>query len=116
MRIRRCVPDLHVEDSNRAKEFYLEVLGLEIGMDMGWIVTFGSTSNETAQISVVETDKTAPMRPNVTVEVQDVDAVHREAEARGYEIVHPLTSEPWGVRRFFVRDHDGNVVNVMAHI
>ena len=31
------------------------------------------------------------------------------------EIVHPLTEEPWGVRRFFVRDPTGVVVNVVAH-
>jgi predicted enzyme related to lactoylglutathione lyase len=116
MHIRRCVPDLPVEDTNRAKEFYVDLLGLEIGMDMEWIVTFRSRNNETAQIIVMEKDETAPTRPNVTIEVEDVDAIHREAEARGYEIVHPLNNESWGVRRFFVRDHDGNVVNVMKHL
>jgi predicted enzyme related to lactoylglutathione lyase len=116
MHIRRCVPDLPVEDTNRAKEFYVDVLGLEIGMDMGWIVTFSSSNNETAQIIVMANDETAPMRPNVTIEVEDVDAVYREAEGRGYEIVHSLTDESWGVRRFFVQDHDGNVVNVMKHL
>jgi len=35
--------------------------------------------------------------------------------AEGAQIVHPLTDEPWGVRRFFVRDPDGNIVNVLAH-
>ena len=115
MQIRRCMPDLPVADTNRAKEFYVDVLGLEIGMDMEWIVTFVSPDNETAQVSVMENDETARTRPNVTIEVEDVDAVYREAEGRGYEIVHPLTNESWGVRRFFVRDRDGNVVNVMKH-
>ncbi len=96
MHIRRCVPDLPVEDTNRAKEFYVDVLGLEIGMDMGWIVTFGAPNNETAQISVMKNDETALTRPNVTIEVEDVDAVYREAEARGYEVIHPLTNESWG--------------------
>lgn len=32
-----------------------------------------------------------------------------------FEIVHPLTAEPWGVRRFFVRALDGNVVNIANH-
>jgi len=38
-----------------------------------------------------------------------------EDQRRAYEIVHPLTQEPWGVRRFFVRDPDGNVINVVSH-
>ncbi|WP_201754440.1 VOC family protein [Micromonospora rubida] len=37
------------------------------------------------------------------------------ALAAGAEIVHELTEEPWGVRRFFVRDPDGHVINVLAH-
>ncbi|MGA2287514.1 MAG: VOC family protein, partial [Bradyrhizobium sp.] len=34
---------------------------------------------------------------------------------RGYSIVYPLTDEPWGVRRFFVRDPNGAVINVVSH-
>ena len=45
----------------------------------------------------------------------DVDEAYAEAQRRGYEIVHPLTDEPWGVRRFFVRDPDGNVINIVSH-
>jgi catechol 2,3-dioxygenase-like lactoylglutathione lyase family enzyme len=37
----------------------------------------------------------------------------RPARRLGYEIVHPLTDEPWGVRRFFVRAPDGNVLNIV---
>jgi uncharacterized glyoxalase superfamily protein PhnB len=47
--------------------------------------------------------------------VDDVDAALAAAERRGCEIVHPLTDEPWGVRRFFVRGPGGAVVNVLGH-
>ena len=85
-------------------------------MDMGWIATFASSANPTAQISVLSNDATASVHPDVSIEVEDAEAVHREAVAQGYEIVHPLTDEPWGVRRFFVRDPNGAVVNVMEHV
>jgi uncharacterized glyoxalase superfamily protein PhnB len=78
-------------------------------------VTFVSPSNPTAQLSVLRQDATAPVVAPVTVEVADVDAVHAEAVRRGLELVHPLTDEPWGVRRFFVRDPNGVVVNVVSH-
>lgn len=84
-------------------------------MDMDWIVTFVSPQNPTAQVSVLSRDATAPVVPAMSVEVDDVDAVHAEASRRGLDIVHPLTDEPWGVRRFFVRDPNGVVVNVMSH-
>lgn len=83
-------------------------------MDMGWIMTFVSPSNPTAQVSVVREDASAPVVPQLTVEVADVDAVHDEAVRRGLEIVHPLTDEPWGVRRFFVKDPNGVVLNAAS--
>jgi uncharacterized glyoxalase superfamily protein PhnB len=49
------------------------------------------------------------------VNVDDVDAAYAEARRRGYEIVHPLTDEAWRPRRFFVRDPNGIVVNVVGH-
>jgi predicted enzyme related to lactoylglutathione lyase len=115
MKIRRIVPDLH-GDPAASRDFYEQVLGLEQGMDMGWIATWGSVSNETAQLTVMSKDATAPVAPDVSIEVEDVDAVHERTVAGGYEIVHPLTDEPWGVRRFFVRDPNGTVINVMQHI
>ena len=45
----------------------------------------------------------------------DVDAAYASAQRLGCEIVHPLTDEPWGVRRFFVRDPSGHVLNVLSH-
>jgi uncharacterized glyoxalase superfamily protein PhnB len=60
-------------------------------------------------------DATAPVVPAVSVQVDDVDAAYAAALREGTEIVHPLTDEPWGVRRFFVRDPDGHVVNVLSH-
>ncbi len=115
MKIRRIVPDLH-GDPAASREFYENVIGLELGMDMGWIATWGSVSNETAQLTVMSGDATAPVAPDVSIEVEDVDAVFARASERGLEIVHPVTDEPWGVRRFFVRDPNGAVINVMQHV
>ena len=114
MSVRRVVPDLH-GDPAASRAFYEDVVGLELAMDMDWIVTFRSSSNETAQLTVMGGDATAPVAPDVSIEVEEVDAVHARAVERGYEIVHPITDEPWGVRRFFVRDPNGAVINVMQH-
>ena len=51
----------------------------------------------------------------MTVHVLDVDAAHEEAVRGGWDVVHPLTTEQWGVRRFLLRAPDGNVVNVVQH-
>jgi uncharacterized glyoxalase superfamily protein PhnB len=60
-------------------------------------------------------DATAPVNPNVSIEVDDVDAAYRSAVEAGVRIVHSLSDEDWGVRRLFFADAAGNVVNVLSH-
>ncbi|MER6034024.1 VOC family protein [Streptomyces sp. NPDC001835] len=114
MIVRRVMPVIRSEAVRESREFY-GLLGLEEVMNDGWIMTLASPSSPTAQISVMTSDKTAPVTPDVSVEVDDVDAAHRLMRESGAEIVHPLQDEEWGVRRFFVRDPSGRVVNVLAH-
>jgi predicted enzyme related to lactoylglutathione lyase len=115
MPVRRIVPDLHAQDPGASRAFYVDVLGLEVAMDLGWVVTFAAPGNPTAQISVMRADASAYVQPDVSIEVDDVDAVHAAAQRLGHEIVHPLTDEPWGVRRFFVREPNGKVLNILSH-
>ena len=115
MTIRRAVPDVH-GDPAASRAFYEDVIGMKLVMDMGWIVTFKSPIQGPIEISVMSGDASAPVTPDISVEVEDLDGVHARAVAGGYEIVHPLTDEPWGVRRFFVRDPNGAVINVMRHL
>lgn len=84
-------------------------------MNQGWVARFTSPDSG-ACVQVVTRDATAPEDSVMTIKVDDVDAAYEEAQRRGYEVVHPLTDEPWGIRRFFVRSPDGQVINVAAHL
>lgn len=114
MTVRRVVPHIQSEAVQESREFY-RLLGFEEVMNHGWIMTLASPSAPTAQVSVTAYDKTAPVTPDMSVEVEDVDAAYAAVRAGGAEIVHPLQDEEWGVRRFFVRDPNGRVINVLAH-
>ncbi|WP_062207346.1 VOC family protein [Streptomyces sp. NBRC 109706] len=114
MTVRRAMPILHSEATPANREFY-RTLGFEEAMDHGWILTLASPSAPAVQVSFMTSDRTAPVAPDLSVEVDDVDAVHAAVLASGAEIVHPLQDEEWGVRRFFVRDPDGRVINVLSH-
>ena len=115
MSIRRVVPDIQAERLDESRDFYVGLFGFEVGMDMGWVMTLVSPANPTAQVILFREDVSATVLPQMSIEVDDVDAVHEEAVRRGVEIVYPLTDEPWGVRRFFMRDPSGVVVNVLSH-
>ncbi len=78
---------------------------------MGWVARYTSPDT-TANVQLVTRDATAPEDSVISVLTDDVEGAYAEAQRLGYEIVHPLTAEPWGHRRFFVRAPDGNVINV----
>lgn len=115
MSIKRVVPDITTERMEESRKFYGDFLGMSLAMDMGWIATFVSPGNPMAQITLMQRPASAAPNPNVSIEVEDVDAVHARAIEMGLPIVYPLTSEPWGVRRFFVTDPNGVIVNLMCH-
>src|ERR1700744_4884194 len=115
MSVRRVVPDFQAAAPAGSTEFYAEVLGLQPAMDLGWIVTFAAPGNPSAQISVMSEDATASVVPAASIEVDDVDAAYASARRLGCEIVHPVTDESWGVRRFFVRGPSGNILNILSH-
>lgn len=115
MRVTQIIADLHVPDLPAARGFYTDYLGLaEEEFNLGWVARY--TSPETGIcLQLMTSDATAPVDPVISVRVDDVEAAYRQAQERGYEIVHPLTTEEWGVTRFFVRAPDGNVLNVVQH-
>jgi catechol 2,3-dioxygenase-like lactoylglutathione lyase family enzyme len=111
--IKRVVPNFRSDAPAESREFY-EALGFELGMDMDWIATFVSPVNPTAQVTLISEDPSG-FHPDASVEVKDVDAVHAKLVELGHEVVYGPADEPWGVRRFFVRDPSGVILNVMAH-
>jgi len=115
MRIRRVVPDIRGENPADSREFYEKVLGFELVMDQGWVVTFAAPENPAAQITVMRGDASAPLNPDVSIEVDDADQAFASAQQMGCDILYPLTDEPWGVRRFFVREPNGKVLNILSH-
>jgi len=116
MTVKRIVANIAAPDPAEAKAFYGELFGLDIVMDHGWIVTFASGEPTTPQISIASEGGSGTPVPDLSIEVDDVDAIHRRAIAAGYEIVYDLHDEPWGVRRFYVRDPFGKIVNVFQHL
>ena len=115
MHVTRIIADLHVADIDAAKRFYTDYLGLSAEeFNMGWVARY--TSPDTgANVQLVTRDAAAPEDPVISVLTDDVDGAYEEAQRLGYKIVYPITTEPWGVRRFFVRAPDGNVLNIVRH-
>ncbi|WP_062118466.1 VOC family protein [Aureimonas sp. AU40] len=115
MSVTRIVPNIATDRLDDARRFYGDLLGLTIGMDHGWIVTFVGSGVVAPQISFALEGGSGTPVPELSVEVSDLDEVFRRIVDAGHPIEYGPATEPWGVRRFFVRDPFGRLVNILAH-
>jgi predicted enzyme related to lactoylglutathione lyase len=113
--VKRIVTNLAAPDPSRAHRFYRDILGLDVAMDMGWIVTFASEETAVHQISVASEGGSGTPVPDVSIEVDGVSDVYKRMKSEGFEIVYEMTDEPWGVRRFQVLDPAGKRINILSH-
>ena len=107
------MPNIKSDRPAETRDFFVDLLGFEVAMDLDWVVTVTSPSNPVVQVNIISNDD--PSAPGISVGVDDVDEVHARAVEGGYEIVYPLRDEDWGVRRFMLREPSGTVVNVVSH-
>ncbi|WP_407178338.1 VOC family protein [Bradyrhizobium sp. STM 3562] len=115
MQVKRIVTNLAAADVSKVTQFYAEVLGLEVVMDQGWIVTLAAPTKMAPQISIASEGGSGTAVPELSVEVDDLDEALRRVRAFGADIEYGPTSEPWHVRRFYVRDPLGRLVNILVH-
>lgn len=116
MKVKRIVANIATGDPVLAARFYREVLGLDVLMDHGWIVTYGSGEQASAQISVASQGGSDTPVPDLSIEVDNVDEALSRVRKAGVDVEYGPVDEPWGVRRFYVRDPFGKLVNILAHV
>jgi catechol 2,3-dioxygenase-like lactoylglutathione lyase family enzyme len=117
MTVKRIVTNISLADPASARGFYADILGLELVMDHGWIVTFAATGMEAVpQVSVASEGGSGTPVPDLSVEVDDLDAVLSRVHSAGIAIEYGPALEPWGVRRFYMRDPAGRLVNILQHV
>ena len=111
------MPNIRTDKVEESKRFYTELIGLNLVMNLDWILMFASPSNETAQVSILKGDK---FKSNdgfsITIEVENVDEMHEKVLAQGIKPTYALTTEKYGVRRFHILDPNGIIINIMSHL
>lgn len=116
MKVKRIVANIGTGDVAGARRFYGDLLGLDILMDQGWIATYGSDEKMGVQLSVMSEGGSGTPVPDLSVEVDDLDAALDRMKAAGVPLEYGPADEPWGVRRFYVRDPFGRLVNILVHL
>lgn len=115
MKVKRIVANVETQDKSKAAYFYGEVLGLEQLMDMGFIATYGSDEKMETQISFLSEGGSGTQVPDLSIEVDDLEEALIRVQEAGIPIEYGPVEETWGVRRFYVRDPFGKLVNILIH-
>ena len=115
MAVRRIVANIATDRLDGARAFYGDLLGMNIVMDLGWIMTFAAEGSMTPQISVTIEGGSGTAVPDLSIEVDDLSDIHQRMQAAGFKNEYGPVSEPWGVTRFFARDPFGRLVNILEH-
>jgi catechol 2,3-dioxygenase-like lactoylglutathione lyase family enzyme len=115
MVVKRIVANIATDHIDDAKAFYADILGLRLVMDHGWIKTFAAEGSAAPQISVATEGGSGTPVPDLSIEVDNLEEMHRRVLSAGLSIEYGPTSEPWGVKRFYVRDPFGRLLNILAH-
>jgi len=113
--VRRIVANIECSEPKDANFFYGEILGMEVAMDHGWIVTFATEAKAMAQVSIATEGGSGTPVPDISIEVDNLEEVHSRMLEAGIAIEYGPASEPWGVRRFYVRDPFGRLLNILTH-
>jgi catechol 2,3-dioxygenase-like lactoylglutathione lyase family enzyme len=114
--VQRVVANIATPEPALADKFYGQVLGMSVLMDMNWIRTYGNEGKMTVQVGFMREGGSGTPVPELSIEVDDVDGACRACEKAGFPVEYGPVDESWGVRRFFVRDPFGRLVNILSHL
>lgn len=112
------------DDVAATQQFYVRFFGFRPVFDSGWYVQLEAPDGSRPQLGIVERDhpsvperfRLRPAGVLVSIEVDDVDAVHEAVRAAGLEIPWSLRSEDFGQRHFMTVDPSGTLVDVITPI
>jgi len=115
MKVTRIMDNVATDDLGKAQAFYGDLLGLDRIMDHGWIKTYGSAETMTVRVSVGSQGGSGTAVPDLSIEVDDLDEALKRMQQAGVPVEYGPVSEPWGVRRFYVRDPFDRLLNILQH-
>jgi catechol 2,3-dioxygenase-like lactoylglutathione lyase family enzyme len=115
MAVRRIVADLFAQEPANVAAFYKRLFGLEVVMDQGFITTLASAGTGAIQLSIASEGGSGTAVPTLSIEVDDWQETYERALEMGLKIEYGPVLEPWGVRRFYLRDPSNNLLNILTH-
>jgi catechol 2,3-dioxygenase-like lactoylglutathione lyase family enzyme len=122
MSFSRILTNICSDRLSESRDFYVALLGFEIGYDSDWYVQLHNPSNHEQEFGIIlrshnlvpQEFQTAPTGMYVTFVVSDVDEIYEKALAMGLRIVQEPRNEFYGQRRFLTIDPNGCLIDICS--
>lgn len=120
--LKRVVTTVYVDDLEKSKAFYCNLLGLVAGFDTDWIVQLSSPDNSAIELMlqpkkhelIPPAFQKSPQGSSVVFVVDDCDEYYSKAVSMGLEIIQEPKNEAYGQRRFLTADPDGLLIDISS--
>ncbi len=118
-------PLITVKQFGESRDFFVKVFGMHLAFEASWVAMLARTEGGPIVLGLMTADHPSnPPGPEVfdgrgmimTFQVEDAVAEHERLQAAGAPITYGLATEPWGQKRFMVRDPSGILVDVVEQI
>ena len=118
-------PLITVKRLGESRDFFVKFFGMNLVFEANWVVMLARTEGGPIALGLMTADHPSnPPGPEVfdgkgmimTFQVEDAAAEHKRLQAAGAPITYGPAEEPWGQRRFMVRDPSGILVDVVEQI
>lgn len=111
---------IFVQDVEKSKNFYANILGQKITMDFGLNVAFEGNlaiweKNYALNTIFSENAKNVKVGSNnveIYFESTNLEKLYQKLENEGIKLLHPIAEAPWGKRSFRVYDPDNHIIEI----
>jgi len=118
----RILTNICSDDLQKSKEFYVNLLGLQVKYDSHWYVQLCSPHDSETEYGIIQRDhelvpkeyQNIPNGMYVTFVVENVDVVYGRAVDMGIPITQEPRNEFYGQRRFLVKDPNGCLIDICS--
>jgi len=118
----RILPNICSDDLPRARDFYVELLGLEVKYDSDWYVQLCAPNKPEVEYGIIQRDhelvpkafRQVPTGMYITFVVDDVDEIYQKALSMQLDIVQAPQDEFYGQRRFLVKDPNACLIDICS--
>jgi catechol 2,3-dioxygenase-like lactoylglutathione lyase family enzyme len=118
---------ISVADIEKMTTWYRDMLGFKVAKDLGGRLRFLENGNERLELVYTAGSKPGEQRPfppnstiqgyvQLTMEVPDLDAARAALVAKGVTPSAITPIAPLGIRVFFMRDPEGNIVELVQKL